>query len=139
VIKYAAAVVLLLLLAFAGAVWWTLESSGVAILVTQRVDGTPRRTHVWYVESDGVLWVEAATPEREWLQDLLMFDKLDVERDGHAQPFRGQVDRSPAARERVRRELREKYGARDEWVAHLQDTSRSVAVKLIPEAPAGGK
>ena len=61
-IKYAAAVVLLLLLAFAGAVWWTLESSGVAILVTQRVDGTPRRTHVWYVESDGVLWVEAATP-----------------------------------------------------------------------------
>ncbi len=124
------------LIAFTG---WALEAGGVAIVETERADGTTRSTHVWFVEPAGgsrqQLWLEAGTPENGWYLDILARPTLSLESDPAsdlsgvylAEPIPGR-----AAHEEIRRMLRAKYGIRDWWIATLFDTSRSIAVRLIP-------
>jgi hypothetical protein len=133
----AVAIALALPLAAFGAVtWWALESSGVAVLRTERVDQEARETHVWWVDADGALWIEAATPERGFLSELRRFPVAVLVRDGQEAPFHTDILATPDARARVRALMRAKYGWRDAWVGLLQDTSRSVAVRLTPPEPA---
>ena len=127
----------ILLAAFGALTWWALESSGVAVLRTERLDQDPRETHVWWVESDdGALWLEAATPERAFLSELRRFPVAVLSRDGQEAPFHTDIVDTPAARARVRAAMRAKYGWRDAWVGLLQDASRAVAVRLTPPEPA---
>ena len=133
----AAAIALAILFAAFGAItWWALESGGVAVLRTERLDEDPRETHVWWVEADGALWLEAATPERAFLAELRRFPVAVLERDGQEAPFHTDIVDTPDALARVRAAMRAKYGWRDAWVGVLQDTSRAVAVRLTPPEPA---
>jgi len=109
---------------------WALESSEVATLVTVRPDGAARETHVWWAEHEGALWLEAATPERDWLAEATAAGEVELVRDGRRERFRVERRDGSEAHDRVRALLRAKYGLRDRWVALLQDTSRSVAVRL---------
>ena len=118
------------LLAFGAFTLWALEASNVAVLITQRPDGGTRETHVWWVEDGGALRVEAATPERAWLAEAQGVGEVDVERDGRRERFRVERSMEPGAHDRLRALLRAKYGWRDAWVGLLQDTSRSVAIRL---------
>jgi len=115
------------LAAFTG---WTLEASDVAVLVTERPDGGVRETHVWWVAEEGALLLEAATPERAWLAEAVAAGEVELERDGRRERFRVERSDGPEGHARIRALLREKYGLRDAWVGLLQDTSRSVAVRL---------
>jgi hypothetical protein len=126
----------LALAAFGAVTWWALESSGVAVLRTERLDQDARETHVWWVESDGALWLEAATPERGFLSEIRRFPVAILVRAGQEQPFHTDIVDTPDAHARVRAAMRAKYGWRDAWVGLLQDTSRSVAVRLTPPIPA---
>ncbi|MFI5317874.1 MAG: hypothetical protein ACHQ6T_19405 [Myxococcota bacterium] len=119
-----------LLAALAAGTWWALESSGVALLRTQRPDGSLRTTHVWYADSEGVTWVEAANPQRDFVADLRRYPELLLKRDGAEGGYRAEVSRAPEDHARVRALLREKYGWRDVWVGLVADTSHSLAVKL---------
>ena len=56
--------------AFAGITWLALEQSGVAVVETHAPDGTTHTTHVWTVEHDGALWLEAGSPRNAWFADL---------------------------------------------------------------------
>ena len=124
--------------------WWTLESSGVATLETRRPDGSTRSTHVWFVEPDGELWIEAGTPENGWYRDIQNEKTLAFRVDGPtgsegAEPgaeepgrFRAEPIPGAAAHERIRSLLREKYGFRDWWIGLLFETSHSIAVRLVP-------
>ena len=120
------------LLGFALVTLLALEAGGVAVLRTERPDHSVRETHVWWVEHEGALWVEAATPERAWLAEALAAGVVDVERDGVREHMRVERASGADAHARVRALLREKYGLRDWWVGRLQDTSRSLAVLLRP-------
>jgi 2-iminobutanoate/2-iminopropanoate deaminase len=131
-VKRALGGLLALALAFAGLTWWALEGSDVAVLVTEAPGGAVRETHVWWVAQDGALQVEAATPERAWLAEALASGEVERIRDGRRDRLRVERLDDPAAHERMRALLREKYGLRDIWVGLLQDTSRSVAVRLSP-------
>ena len=115
--------------------WLALESSGVAVLRTQTADGSWRATRVWYAEQGGTLWIEAATPEREFVRDLGRTPEVEAVVDGKSSRYRAEVVDAPSGHETIRGLLREKYGLRDRWIGLLQDTSRSLAVKLHP---AGG-
>jgi reactive intermediate/imine deaminase len=121
-----------LALALGAFTWWALESGDVAVLVTERAGGGARETHVWWVADEGALLVEAATPERAWLAEALAAGELELERNGLRERFRVERSDTPEAHARIRALLREKYGLRDAWVGLLQDTSRSVAVRLTP-------
>jgi len=124
--------VVVLAAALAAVTYLALEGGEVGVLHTR--EGTAwRETHVWYVEGEGnSLWLEAATPERPWLLDLRRDPTAEIERDGDTIRGRAIAIDDPAESERVRERMREKYGWRDRWVALLQDTSRSVAVRFDP-------
>lgn len=116
-----------------------LEGNEVAVLRTRNAEGSVRETRVWLAEQDGALWVEAATPERSFYLDLLARPEVEVVRPGAAVRATAQAEPGAAGHERIRGLLAARYGWADAWVGLLQDTSRSVAVRLtpIPAAAAG--
>jgi hypothetical protein len=124
------AVVLLFL--FGAITWLALESGGVAIVSTTAPDGSIRETHVWYVEPDGELWVEAGTPENPWYVDVQRDPRLDFRSEGRSGDHSAEILAGDFAHDRIRSLIRAKYGIRDWWVGWLVDTSGSVAVRLHP-------
>jgi hypothetical protein len=119
--------------ALAAFTWWSLESSGVATIETRRPNGLMRKTHVWYVEAGGDLWVEAGTPENAWYVDIQREPSVVFEGGGHAGRYEAQPVPGEVTHHRIRSLLREKYGIRDWWIGLIFDTSDGVAVQLVPE------
>ncbi len=130
--KVAFAVVIATFATVVGATWWALESGGVAVIQTRAPDGTVRSTHVWYVEPRGELWLEAGTPDNPWFQDVQRDPLVMLDIDGRTETYVAEPVYHPQAHSRIRSLLREKYGRRDRFVGLLVDTSRSVAVRLVP-------
>lgn len=126
------AVVLVGAVAAAGVAWWVLESSGVAVIETRRPDGELRHTHVWFVDVEGLVWLEAATPNQQWYQDVRLNSDVVLRRDGREDPFVAIPYPSNQAHAYVRKLLREKYGLRDRVLGWAVNTSKSVAVELSP-------
>ncbi|HME69679.1 MAG TPA: hypothetical protein VKM54_07400 [Myxococcota bacterium] len=118
-------------LLFGAVTWWALESGEVVVLRTRDARGAVHETRVWIASDEsGVLWIEAANPERRWYQDLLVRPEVEVVRGGtperrHAVPLPG-----PEEHAIVRRLLAQRYGLRDCWIGLLADTSRSVGIRL---------
>ena len=120
--------------AFGGVTWFALEGHDVAILRTRAADGTIRETHVWVADADGALFVEAATPERAWLLEAEAQPEVELVHAGATARYRAVPEPGAAGHAKIRRLLRANYGWADRWVALLQDTSSSVAVRLDPVA-----
>jgi hypothetical protein len=120
--------------AFCATAWWALESSGVAVIETHTRGGTVRSTHVWYAEPNGEPWLETGTPENAWFQDVQQNPALTFRANGRFARYLAQPVDDPSGHSRIRSIIREKYGFRDLWIELLVDTSRSVAVRLLPEA-----
>ena len=125
-------VVATLVASFGAATWWALESGGVAVVETHALDGAVRVTHGWYSEPNGELWLEAGSPENGWFQDVQHNPALTLRVDGHPVRYVARPVADPSAHRRIRSLIREKYGYRDRWVGLIVDTSRSVAVQLLP-------
>jgi hypothetical protein len=125
-----AAVVIGTLVVLAGGITWlALESAEVVVLRTRDAQGV-HETRVWIADEGPFAWLEAATPEREWYLRLLADPHGEIVRSGQAHAFRAVPEPGQGGHEKIRRLLRAKYGLRDWWVGLLQDTSRSVAVRL---------
>jgi len=129
-LKQASLALLVVLLFFGGVTWFALEGKDVAILRTQKSDGSTRETHVWIAEQGGVRFVEAATPDRAWLLEAQAQPEIELVQGGATTRWRVVPEPGAAGHAMIRRLLRAKYGWADQWVALLQDTSRSVAVRL---------
>jgi hypothetical protein len=104
----------------------------VAVIETRTAEGSPRSTHVWYVEPDGELWLEAGSPENAWFQDVKRDPTLRFTVDGRSTRHIARPVDDPSGHSRIRSWIREKYGGREWWVGLIVDTSRSVAVELHP-------
>ncbi len=124
-----------LALGFVGVTWVALEWQEVAVLRTRAPDGAVRTTRVWVARHDGALWIEAPTPERHWYRNVLTHPRVELVLDGQTRHYRAATVDQPAGHERIRSLLREKYGWADVWVGMLQDTSRSLAVRLEETGP----
>jgi len=120
---------------FGATTWLALEGRDVALLRTGPA-AEPRATRVWVAAADGARWLEAATPERAWYRDVLADPVVSLEHRGATTRYRAAPEPGPEGHRRIRTLLRAKYGWADDFVGLLQDTSRSVAVRLEPlEAP----
>ena len=118
------------LVAFTG---WALEWSGVAVVNTTTNDGVTRATHVWFIERDRYLLLEAGTPENGWFVDIGVTPELRISQPGSlAGMYRVEPTSSPEGHARIRGLMREKYGIRDAWIGTLFDTTRSVEVRVAP-------
>ena len=117
---------------FAMLTWWALESGGVGILESQTGDGTTRMTHVWFVETDEALWVEAGTPQNPWFVDIQENPAIALTTFDRPDEYIAEIVPGESAHREIRSRLREKYGFRDWWIGVIFDTSQSVAVRMIP-------
>jgi hypothetical protein len=125
--------VVLAVVAFLGVTYVALEGNDVATIHTLGDNNNWRATHVWVADAgDGSLWIEAATPDRPWLQDLRRTMNVEVDHGGTTRRWHAVVVDDPEAQTQVRALLHEKYGWADWWVGMLQDTSQSVPVRLDP-------
>jgi hypothetical protein len=118
--------------AFAAVTLYALEGREVVVVRTRAPDGSTRETRTWVAEDGGSAWIEAAFEERPFFQDLLVTPEVDVVRGDGVHRYRAIPVPNPGGRVRIRALLAEKYGWADWWVGLLQDTSRSVAVRLEP-------
>jgi hypothetical protein len=130
-VRRAAAALALAAVLFGAVTWLALEGRDVAVLRSGPPQA-PRETRVWVAQADGARWLEAATPERGWYRDVLARPEVTLVHRGAEQRLRAVPEPGPAGHARIRALLRAKYGWADAWVGLLQDTSRSIAVRLEP-------
>jgi hypothetical protein len=129
-LKIGLIILTVLLAGFVAMTWWALESGGVALIETVSPDGSPRETHVWFVEPEDELWLEAGSPDNPWFLDVQRDPSLTIRANGKVRKTLARPSESIADRDRIRSLLRQKYGFRDRWVGLLVDSSKSVAVRL---------
>ena len=120
------------LIVLGGVTLYALEGHEVVVLRTAGDRGTARETRVWIVDEGDHAWIEAATPEREFLRDLLTRPEAELIRAGTTSRVRAEPVPGEEPHGHLRRLLRAKYGVADWWVGLLQDTSRSVAIRIAP-------
>ena len=116
--------------AFALVTLVALEGREVVVLETTTPAGALRRTRTWIADADGSAWVEAANPERPFLQDLRHRPELVLERAGARRTCTVEVWPNPEGHERIRRLLRERYGWADRWIGLVADTTTSLGLRL---------
>jgi hypothetical protein len=117
---------------FGGITLYALEGHEVVVLRTADGRGSARETRVWIVDEGDHAWIEAATPEREFLRDVVARPEAELIRGGSASRVRAEPVPGEEPHGHLRALLRAKYGVADWWVGLLQDTSRSVAVRIVP-------
>jgi hypothetical protein len=125
-----AAAVLGMTMTLGGTTLLALEGKEVVVVRTADASGTARRTRTWIADADGYAWIEAAHPERTFLDDLRAHPEVTLERGGGVRRCDAVVLPNPDGHARIRRLLAAKYGWADEWIGMLTDTSRSVAIRL---------
>lgn len=109
-----------------------LESSDVVVVTTQTADPIEiRETHIWFVENDNGIFLEAGNPDNPWVRELATTPTLILSGSSLDGEYRFQ--RHPAnSHIEIRALMRAKYGWRDRWIALLFDTSRSFMIELEP-------
>lgn len=113
------------------------ESGEVIVIRTLGSDGVPSETRIWIVEEAGAIWVEAATPERDFLRDIIQNDQIEIVRGGQVRAYTALVSSEPGSHDFIRGLMKEKYGLADWWIGLFFETARSVAIRLEPRRPAG--
>ncbi|MGH7790634.1 MAG: hypothetical protein ACRERC_27480 [Candidatus Binatia bacterium] len=128
-----AGTLLLAALLFAAITLYALEGLEVVVVHTRGRDGSAKQTRTWIADADGFSWIEAATPERPFFQQLLENPEVEVERDGTRRRYLATPVENPRGNAHIRGLLAERYGWADAWVGMLTDTSGSVEVRLQPQ------
>jgi hypothetical protein len=117
---------------FVGVTAYVLESGGVGIVATRQADGEERSTHVWPARIDGVLWLEAGTPENGWYVDVQSTSEVWLDYEGVRAKYRAVPVLDVGAQRRLRAAIHDAFGWRDSWVGIWVDSGGSIAVRLDP-------
>jgi hypothetical protein len=107
-----------------------LEGSEVVVLRTFDERGVARETRTWVADAEGYTWVEAANPERPFLDDIRRRPDVEMRRAGTVRRCQATVLANPDDHQRIRRLLAEKYGWADRWIGLLTDAADSLALRL---------
>lgn len=113
---------------------FAVEGQEVVVLRTKTPEGDVRRTRIWIAEEDGVVWIEAADPERKFYADIGADPDVEIERGGEIDLYRADPQPGPEGHAKIRDLLRRKYGWADQWVGAIVDTSRSIGIQLDPRS-----
>lgn len=110
-----------------------LELSEVLNVATvNHTTGETRLTHIWYIQNNQQLILEAGNPENPWVQDIEKQPTVQISSGAVNGQYKLLIQQDRPNHHKVRSLMREKYGWRDIWVATLFDTSKS---KLIIAEP----
>ena len=118
------------LLVFALVTIVALEGREVVVVETTDAHGAARRTRTWVADEGRTMWIEAANPERPFVEDLRRRPALVLERAGTRRQCRAEILPNPEGHVQVREALARRYGWADRWIGMLADTHASLAVRL---------
>ena len=93
--------------AFAAVTIYALEGQEVVVLRTRTPDGEIRGTRTWVVDDGAAVLIEAAFPERPFLQDLLRNPEVDLNRHHEVRRYRAAPLENPDGHVRIRALLRD--------------------------------
>lgn len=117
---------------FAAITLAALEIPEVVVVRTRDPSGGMRTTRTWIADADGLAWIEAANPEREFYRSIVADPDIELERHGALRRYHAVPLANPDGHRLIRRLLAEKYGVADWWIGLIADTSRSIAIRLEP-------
>lgn len=101
----------------------------VAVLRTQRSDGSWQETRLWIVDDAGSAWLHSAGPD--WAARFAGDPIVEVVREGATRRY--QAHAVPGPHPRIHELLRAKYGWADRWVRFIgPDTDQVLVVRLDP-------
>lgn len=115
---------------FAAITLLALEGGEVVVLRTTGGGGQRHETRAWIADSNGIPWIEAANPDRDFYRDVLAGSEIEIERNGAAASYRAEPMPNPQGHLTIRRLLRDKYGWADAWIGLVADTSGSIGIRL---------
>jgi len=121
----------LLLVCMVATTYAALEIGGVLVVETQSGEGgEARKTHVWFVEEAGVLFLEAGNPDNPWVRDLDGASTLKLSGGSLDGEYYFTIHEDPDNHRRIRSLMRSKYGWRDRWISLLFNVSESRLVQI---------
>ena len=94
--------------------------------------GHTRETRTWVADHAGLVWIEAANPEREFYRHILENPDVELKRRAQVRRYHATSVATPEGHALIRRLLVEKYGWADRWIGLIANTSRSIAIRLEP-------
>ncbi len=101
----------------------------VAVLRTQRADGTWQETRLWIVDDGASSWLHSKG--EAWEKRFEGDPTVEVERKGEVRRYRAHA--VPGPHPKVDALLREKYGIADRWVRFIApDDPNVLVVRLDP-------
>ena len=115
--------IVLVLLTLASITYIALEASDVAMVDTVSPTGEIRTTHIWFIDAEPGLILEAGHPQNPWVGDLRAGSTLYVTIDSKTRQY--DYEFQPEHHAQIRSEMRDQYGWRDVWVGLLFDVSQS--------------
>jgi hypothetical protein len=124
----------LVVLVFGALTWAALEMQEVVVIRTDSADGTIRETRIWIADEDGFWWLEAASAESPWYQDVLVNPSVEIVRGGRTVRARVVPEPGEDGHRKIRRLFRQKYGLADVWIGLIQDGSGSILIRAEPVA-----
>jgi hypothetical protein len=130
-----AAVSVLGIAAFFGAVMLASESGEVVILHTRDAAGHEHTTRLWVVDDAGAVWVRTGHPGKVWFRRAQANPTVELERAGATSTRKAVPVRDPIIAWRVNEAFALKYGAADWIVALPGGASQRVVVRLDRAQP----
>lgn len=125
-----AAVVVLGIAAFYGAIVLASESGEVVTLRTRDAMGGEHVTRLWVVDHAGAEWVRAGHSGKGWFKRAQASPTVELERAGAVSTRTAVAVLDPAMARPVNAAFALKYGAADWIVALSGDASKRVVVRL---------
>ena len=120
---------------FVGSVFAASELGGEVVTLTSFGAGGARfHTHLWIVDADGAAWLRAGQPGEGWLARIRSDPQVLLRRHGVEGRYRAVPVSDPEIRDRIHGLMRKKYGWADEYISLIRDGSKSVPVRLEPDA-----
>jgi hypothetical protein len=130
-IKTLSIICVLLLVGMVTVTYTALESGDVLVVETQPGDGAEaRKTHVWFVEEAGAVFLEAGHTDNPWVRDLAWASTLKLSGEGLDGEYNFTIHEDPDNHRRIRSLMRSKYGWRDRWIYLLFNVSESRLVQI---------
>jgi hypothetical protein len=120
---------------FVGSIFTASELGGEVVTLTSFDAGGARfHTHLWIVDADGSAWLRAGQPGEGWLARIRSDPHVLVARNGVEGRYLAVPVSDPTTRDRIHALMREKYGWADRYISMIRDGSKSVPVRLDPDA-----
>lgn len=114
-----------------------LEGQEVVLVRTVDERGQVHDTRTWIADDPQGIWIEAATPARPFAQHIARSADVEIVRGGAVRRYAASIVANPEGHERIRTLLAHKYGWADWWIGLLQDTSASVAIRVVEASDHG--